>query len=643
MAEPRFPDLISIGETMVVIAPTTAESLETATDFSLGAGGAESNVAIHVARLGFDAGWVSAVGNDALGRRLTRQISERGVDTRWLAVHPDAPTGVYFKDPGTGVLYYRGGSAASRMSPASLEQIPLERTSVVHLSGITAALSASCGALLDAVFERLADTSVLVSFDVNFRSGLWDAAEAAPRLLELASRADVVLVGLDEAETLWGTTTPEAVRELLNAPARLVVKDGHVGATEFSGTEAVFAPAIATEVLEAIGAGDAFAGGYLAAHLAGANAEERLAAGHRQAVLALKTHGDVPDDTSLAVNTEASAENPTNSSGSRQQSPDPTGSTGSTGTPGPTGGTDLHSELSQLATETVNDELHDLDLRSTLEMANAMNEQNRTVADAVAAVTPAIAAAVDDIVKRMSAGGRLIYIGAGTSGRLGVLDASEIPPTFGTEPGSVVGIIAGGPTAITSAVEGAEDDEDAGANDLRSIDLQPTDVVVGIAASGRTPFVVGALTYANTTGALTIAVSCNAGSRIGTLATHPLDVVVGGEFVAGSTRLKAGTAQKLVLNMLSTLTMVRLGKTFGNVMVDLKVSNEKLRARAERTIMTVTDASSARAAAALDAADGSVKEAILTLRTGLAPSDARELLAEHNGFLRAALRAAAKR
>ncbi|MCP2031024.1 N-acetylmuramic acid 6-phosphate etherase [Okibacterium sp. HSC-33S16] len=616
MAEPRFPELIAIGETMVVIAPTTAEPLETATDFSLGAGGAESNVAIHAAGLGVAAGWVSAVGNDALGRRLTRQVSERGVDCRWLAVHPTAPTGVYFKDPGAGVLYYRGGSAASRMSPAALEQIPLEQASVVHLSGITAALSESCSALLDAVLERLAGTDVLVSFDVNFRQGLWDAAMAAGRLRELAQRADLVFVGLDEAETLWGTTTAEEVRRLLDAPDRLVVKDGHVGATEFSRAGAVFVPATPTEVLEAVGAGDAFAGGYLAAHLAGADAGERLAAGHRQAVLALTTHGDVPDALELSG------------------AADPTGS-GDTA--------DLHSELSQLSTEAVNDKLRDLDLRSTLEMATAMNAGDHEVADAVAAVTPAIAVAVDDIVERLTAGGRLIYLGAGTSGRLGVLDASEIPPTFGTDADRVIGIIAGGPIAITSAVEGAEDDEAAGANDLDAIDLGPTDVVVGLSASGRTPYVIGALAFANARGALTIAVSCNRASRIGALATHPLDVVVGGEFIAGSTRLKAGTAQKLVLNMISTLTMVRLGKTFGNVMVDLRVSNEKLRARAERTIMSVTDASSDRAAAALDAAGGSVKEAILALRTELGPDDARRLLAEHQGFLRAALDAATTR
>ena len=628
MPEPRFPRLIAIGETMVVVAPTTAGSLETATEFSLGAGGAESNVAIHLADLGHPAAWVSAVGDDALGRRLSRQVSERGVDTRWLTVNSDAPTGIYFKDPGNGVLYYRSGSAAARMSPASIEHIPLDEASIVHISGITAALSESCTALLDAVANRVADTDTLLSFDVNFRSGLWDVATAAPRLLKLARRADLVFVGLDEAETLWGTTTPDEVRALLGTKARLIVKDGDVGATEFSPEGAVFVPATPTEVVEAVGAGDAFAAGYLAALLSGADAEDRLRAGHAQAVLALTTSGDVPDAASMGnlppseseTETETKPELPSSDSPSR--------------------GDSLRSELAQLSTETVDESLSDLDLRSTTDLVAAMTAQDRAVPNAIAAITPAIAAAVDDIVDRLRVGGRLIYLGAGTSGRLGVLDASEVPPTFGTDPSLVIGIIAGGPTAITSAVEGAEDDEDAGAKDLHAVNLQPIDVVVGLSASGRTPYVAGALTYANTVGALTIAVACNGGSRIGALAKHPLEVVIGAEFIAGSTRLKAGTAQKLVLNMLSTLTMVRLGKTFGNVMVDLKVTNEKLRARAERTIMAVTDATGKRAAAALVSADGSVKEAILAIRAGLEPSESRRLLADHHGFLRAALDAA---
>lgn len=637
MPEARFPHLIAIGETMVVIAPTTANSLETATEFSLGAGGAESNVAIHLADLGYPAAWVSAVGDDALGRRLSRQVSERGVDTRWLTVNSDAPTGIYFKDPGNGVLYYRAGSAAARMSPASIEHIPLERAAVVHISGITAALSESCAALLDAVANRVAATDTLLSFDVNFRSGLWDVAAAAPRLLELARRADLVFVGLDEAATLWGTRTADDVRALLDAPARLIVKDGDVGATEFSPEGAVFVPATPTEVVEAVGAGDAFAAGYLAAHLSGADATDRLRAGHAQAVLALTTSGDVPDAVATAGPALPDLPDQPDLLAAKLE-PSSSDTPCSSGTP--SNGDSLRSELAQLSTETVDTSLNDLDLRSTPDLVATMAARDRAVPEAVAAITPAIAAAIDDIVDRMRVGGRLIYLGAGTSGRLGVLDASEVPPTFGTDRSLVIGIIAGGPTAITSAVEGAEDDEEAGARDLQAVGLRPMDVVVGLSASGRTPYVAGALSYANSVGALTIAVACNRGSRIGAVAKHPLEVVVGAEIVAGSTRLKAGTAQKLVLNMLSTLTMVRLGKTFGNVMVDLKVTNEKLRARAERTIMAVTDATGERSSAALIAADGSVKEAILAIRAGLEPGQARQLLAEHNGFLRAALDAA---
>ncbi|MFU8947437.1 N-acetylmuramic acid 6-phosphate etherase [Mycetocola zhadangensis] len=643
MAELHVPDLIAIGETMVVIAPTTADSLEEARHFALGAGGAESNVAIHVADLGHGAAWVSAVGDDALGRRLVRQVAERGVDTRWLTVDSDAPTGVYFKDPGNGVLYYRSGSAAARMSAATLDDIPLERASIVHISGITAALSKSCNTLLDAIVERVGAADTLLSFDVNFRRGLWDAADAAPRLLELAQRADIVLVGLDEAEMLWGTATANDVRGLIAAPARLIVKDGDVGATEFSAEGTVFVPAIRTEVIDAVGAGDAFAAGYLAASLAGATTKERVEAGHRQAVLALATSGDVPEAVkpavSPAISTEATEPAPGSRPTAASNHASAASSTDATSTDATSTdrGAELRTELSRLSTETVNESLRDLDSRSTADMVTAMNAEDRSVPDAVADIAPAIAAAIDDIVERLTAGGRLIYLGAGTSGRLGVLDASEVPPTFGTDPRLVLGIMAGGPTAVTSAVEGAEDDEEAGARDLRAVNLQPSDVVVGLSASGRTPYVAGALSYANEVGALTVAIACNRESRIGALAKHPLEIVVGSEFVAGSTRLKAGTAQKLVLNMISTLTMVRLGKTFGNVMVDLKVTNEKLRARAERTIMSVTDASSERAAAALVASDGSVKEAILAVRSGLAPDNARRVLAEHSGYLRAAL------
>ena len=287
------PRLIAIGETMALVAPTTAEPLLTAERFQLSIGGAESNVAIHVTDLGQPAAWVSSLGDDVLGARVLGTIADRGVDTRWVATDPTAPTGVYFKDPGQGVLYYRAGSAASRMSAANLDAIPLEQAEIVHISGITPALSSSCAEMIETVFDRMADAPGIVSFDVNHRAALWSAADAAPVLERFSNRADLVFVGRDEAETLWGTTTASDARELLSGPATLVVKDGDVGATEFSDDETVFVPAIPTEVVEAVGAGDAFAAGYLAGLMAGATASERLAGGHRRASLVLGSTGDI--------------------------------------------------------------------------------------------------------------------------------------------------------------------------------------------------------------------------------------------------------------------------------------------------------------------------------------------------------------
>ena len=246
-------------------------------------------------------------------------------------------------------------------------------------------------------------------------------------------------------------------------------------------------------------------------------------------------------------------------------------------------------------------------------------------------------AAVDEITARIRRGGRLIYIGAGTSGRLGILDASECPPTFGTEPWQVIGIIAGGDTAIRNAVEHVEDDAGAGAHDLDDVDVATGDVVVGISASGRTPYVFGAIMHAKARGAFTIGIACNANSRIGAAAHLAIDMVVGPEFLAGSTRLKAGSAQKIVLNMLSTLTMIRLGRTFGNVMVDLRATNEKLVARTERAVMAATGANAGAAAHAIKCANGSVKEAVFALLTGLSPSESAAALDRHDGHLRIAL------
>ncbi|AMM34437.1 carbohydrate kinase [Sinomonas atrocyanea] len=295
------PRLITIGETMMMVTPARAESLATADDVSLHPGGAESNVACHTAHLGIPSAWVSAVGDDVLGRRLVRAIQERGVDTRWVTADPEAPTGVYFKDPGHGVLYYRRGSAASRMSPATVADIPLEDADIVHLSGITPVLSASCAALVDAVIDRVAASDATLTFDVNYRPSLWPEGVAAGVLRQLANRADVVFVGLDEAQALWGCATPDDVRDLLPGPDRVVVKDGDVGATELGRDGTVFEPAIPTEVLEAVGAGDAFAAGYLAADLNGAGASGRLRAGHERARLVLLSMSDFVADPPAAA------------------------------------------------------------------------------------------------------------------------------------------------------------------------------------------------------------------------------------------------------------------------------------------------------------------------------------------------------
>lgn len=293
--------MITLGETMALITPAHAEPLRVAREVRLLIGGAESNVAMHAAQLGVPTAWVSALGDDALGVRVRDEVAGRGVDTRWVTMDPDAPTGVYFKDPGHGVLYYRRGSAAARMSPASVAGVPLEDAEVVHLSGITPALSASCAALIDTVIDRVAAGPGTLAFDVNHRAALWAPGAAASALLPLARRADLVFVGLDEAECLWHTATADDVRALLPEPTTLVVKDGDVGATEYrraaGADHRTFAPAILTEVVEAVGAGDAFAAGYLAALLQGADAAARLQGGHQRAHLVLQSTSDFVADT----------------------------------------------------------------------------------------------------------------------------------------------------------------------------------------------------------------------------------------------------------------------------------------------------------------------------------------------------------
>ena len=298
---------------------------------------------------------------------------------------------------------------------------------------------------------------------------------------------------------------------------------------------------------------------------------------------------------------------------------------------------DLSRTLSTLTTEAANPEWAEIDTWPTGRLVAGMIDADRGLYDAIASCTDAIGAAVDGIVERLSRGGRLIYMGAGTAGRLGVLDASEIPPTYGTDPSLVVGVIAGGSTAVTQAVENAEDDVEAGARAMGDLEVRETDTLVGIASSGRTPYVLGGLAEASRRGALTIGLTNNAGSAVGAASDIAIEVVVGPEFIAGSTRLRSGTSQKLVLNMLSTLTMVKLGKTYGNLMVDLRATNEKLRVRAVRTVVAATGASEAEAATAVQGAEGSVKTAILMVIEGVDAAEARARLSAANGHLRDAL------
>ncbi|MDX3535741.1 N-acetylmuramic acid 6-phosphate etherase [Streptomyces sp. MB09-01] len=301
---------------------------------------------------------------------------------------------------------------------------------------------------------------------------------------------------------------------------------------------------------------------------------------------------------------------------------------------------DLRAQLETLTTEAFRQDLAEIDRLPTLDIARTMNAEDATVPAAVAAQVPRIAAAIDAIAERMARGGRLVYAGAGTAGRMGVLDASECPPTFNTDPADVVGLIAGGPCAMVKAVEGAEDSPELAAADLTALEIGPQDTVIGISASGRTPYAIGAVVFARTRGALTVGLSCNAGSALASAAEHGIEVVVGPELLTGSTRLKAGTAQKLVLNLISTITMIRLGKTFGNLMVDMRSSNEKLRARARRIVALATGAPDEEIEAALTATGGEVKNAVLVILAGVDGPKAAELLAASHGHLRAALTAA---
>ena len=304
---------------------------------------------------------------------------------------------------------------------------------------------------------------------------------------------------------------------------------------------------------------------------------------------------------------------------------------------------ELQAQLSNLTTEAYRPDLAEIDRQPTLEIARTMNREDTAVPTAVAAQLPQIAAAIDGAAERMARGGRLLYLGTGTAGRLGVLDASECPPTFNTDPQEVIGLIAGGPDAMATAVEGAEDSKELAASDLDGLGVNADDVVVGISASGRTPYAVGAVEHARRLGALTIGLSCNAGSPLGSAAEHGIEVVVGPELITGSTRLKAGTAQKLVLNMISTISMIRLGKTYGNLMVDVRASNDKLRARSRRIVALATGAGAEIVEDALSATGGEVKNAILTILGEVDATTAARLLDDSRGQLRAALTAAGRR
>lgn len=288
-------------------------------------------------------------------------------------------------------------------------------------------------------------------------------------------------------------------------------------------------------------------------------------------------------------------------------------------------------------TESRNPRTLNLDELGTEEFLTVMNDEDRRVPAAVAEALPEIALAVDLIAERIRSGGRLIYLGAGTSGRLGVLDAAECPPTFGTDPGEVIGLLAGGEGAMFRAVEGAEDSASLGADDLRGINLTRDDVVVGIAASGGTPYVIGGLDHARGIGAGTVSLTCNRGAPVSDHADVAIEVDNGPEVLTGSTRLKAGTSQKLVLNMLSTATMVRLGKVYGNLMVDVKATNIKLRDRVIRIVRAATDCSADEAKAALDQADNHAKTAIVMILCGVDAPTARERLATADGFVRSAI------
>lgn len=297
----------------------------------------------------------------------------------------------------------------------------------------------------------------------------------------------------------------------------------------------------------------------------------------------------------------------------------------------------MNIDLSKMVTEKRNSNTKDIDKVSTLEMVKKINCEDKLVACAVEKELPQIAEAIDKIADAMNNGGRLIYCGAGTSGRLGILDASECPPTYGVSSELVQGIIAGGIEAIFKAKEGAEDSKELCVEDLNNMNFTNKDVLVGIAASGRTPYVIGGLEYANSIGAVTVGVTCNPQSEIASVAKIAISPVVGPEVITGSTRMKAGTAQKMVLNMLSTGAMVRTGKVYGNLMVDVKATNEKLVERAKHIVMEATEVDREKAEAVLEETNYDVKLSILMIMANLSKEEGKELLEKNNGYIVKAL------
>lgn len=294
-------------------------------------------------------------------------------------------------------------------------------------------------------------------------------------------------------------------------------------------------------------------------------------------------------------------------------------------------------DLTKLSTEARNPDSMNLDVMSPLEIVTLMNHEDARAVASVTEVLPQVATAIEWATEALRSGGRIVYMGAGTSGRLGVLDAVECPPTFGVSPDMVVGLIAGGEGAFIKAVEGAEDSVQLGEDDLRGIHVSERDVVIGLAASGRTPYVIGGLTYARNLGCKTVAIACNRGSQVGQTAELAIEPVPGPEVLTGSTRLKAGTVQKLILNMISTGSMVQVGKVYQNLMVDVQQTNEKLVTRAQNIVMAATECTRDEAIAALERAEGHVKTAVVMIMAGLDAAGAVQALEATSGHAREAI------